>query len=404
MSSLRYFKQKYDPERFVELPQTYNYYKLNDREIYPRIFHKTQRQWREYCLLNENNQRYYARDEQGKEYYPKDNEGRFYILEDVEGKPKFIKELNLSFVHLDTVSFPFYITSNVDIRDPDYGMYVTRPDLSVGDFYIRVMTERQSDEKYLTWKNMGLTDERFRKDGTFRGSDAYVESDSGRRFVYALSERRYIDGEFFYDFDKKLHYMTAFNDQKLYFREKGKYFIIDNKGVEHFVLSLNKYGCYAYTLEKGLLIVYYPEFQSLIVHSEEVDFDELTQEFDDEGNVVSFFQNDDGTKAIYDETRFFKVIEDEEEEEEKEEEEEEEEKKEKKEEKKGGEKEEEEKGEKEKPKTLTPPPFIKFKIVDDIQDVKEPLPQNSIFLLSLRVLAILCVIIVCSLFILGNKV
>jgi hypothetical protein len=448
MSSLRYFKQKYDQERFVELPQTYEYFKLIDREIYPRIFHKTQKEWREYCLLNENNQRYYARDERGKEYYPKDNEGRFHILEDVEGKPKFIKDLNLSFVHLDKVWFPFdiYRTSNVDIRDPDYGMYVTRPDLSVGDFYITVMTERQSDEKYSTWKNMGLTDERFRKDGTFQGSDAYVESDSGRRFVFALSERRYIGGESFYDSTKNLQYVTAFNGQKLYFRVEGKYFVFDNKGAEHFILSLNQYGCYAYTLENGLFTVYYPEPRSLI-HSEKVDFNELTQELDDDGNVISFFQNDDGTKTkyIYDGTRFVKVPlkekvekeedneedeeeeedneeeeeEDNEEEEEEDNEEEEEEKEDNEEEEKKEKEDNEEKEKKEKdeelkevkveeekeeelkekePKKILPSSFIRFKIVDDIPDVKEPLPpQNSKFFLFLCVLAILCLIIVFTL-------
>jgi hypothetical protein len=307
MTTANYVTEDYDDDRSIQIPRidqnTFSqlYFKtVDNEEIYPKIYYKNMNKFYEYCILNENHERYYAKDRVGNEYYPKDHMGNRYVLQDRERNPKFINHLRTTFVHLNDVWSPFSESTNKKIQSlaSTFNVYVVRPGYELGNLYLNIMTSKNED-KYLKWKKVGLNDERFQLDENdkFRNLDTYIEGP--HRFIFISDERHYVDinRNVFKDRTFDLLYEIILN-KKVYFIGHI-YFVFDDKTERHNILSSDGKRLYAYKIGGYEMQIYMPfDLYKTPISTLTVDFDRTSfgQEFDGEKNLVSFYFDSDKNK------------------------------------------------------------------------------------------------------------
>jgi hypothetical protein len=302
MTSLEYEIEDLNDKNFIQVPRNDPnnkrelYYKTADgQEIYPRIYPKLSPQrWTEYCLLD-NKKRYYAKNRLGIEYYPKDFMGLVYVLSDQTENPIFLSNSNVTFVNIKEMLSPFKGATNPKFQAfiAKYVTYVAQPE-RVGNLYFDVMTVNR-DTKYLKWKAAGLKDERFSliESELFRNFAVYVESDSNRRFVFMHTERCYVEGNSYIDYDLDLPYEFVLN-RKLYFSGDGC-FVFDHQHKKHYILSTDDNFFYAYRIRDNQMEIYLPDTPKVTIFKRDVSFIEgnaIDCEFDEEKYLVSFFEKD----------------------------------------------------------------------------------------------------------------
>jgi hypothetical protein len=304
MANLDYKIENFNSDTFIQMPHrdpdtlTCLYRKPLADQVYPRIY-KNENEWREYCVFDGGDQPFYAK-ENGKPYYPVDSEGRIQILADDTGHPMFIKEFTITFVHLHEKFYPFKDIDPAnefeDFKD-SYVMYVTKADFSVGDFYINQM--------FTNSEGLNIPDKSF----TLRANkvDLIVYSEGvDRDFIFVKDERHYlknISEKGFVELDSDLIYDLDLKNRKLYRLYNGldfRYFIVQNRTEQHFILASNDTGLHAYKMEDDKLAVYFPDYPDLTRHLWiGFNVEDMGQELDKKKRVVCYRKDEQGDKTYF---------------------------------------------------------------------------------------------------------